>query len=68
MSDRTPALLRDLADRIEARRCTGITATWCPVHGDCTCSLDDSFDPVPTLNDDGCPLHDSASAHGATDD
>lgn len=40
--------------------CTGVTATWCPVHGDCTCPPDP--DPL-YLNADGCPLHDTASAH-----
>ena len=38
--------------------CTGISANWCPIHGDCTC-----IDPVDK-NDDDCPLHSAASTHG----
>jgi hypothetical protein len=38
--------------------CTGISATWCPVHGDCTCRDPDD------KNDDDCPLHAAASTHG----
>lgn len=36
-------------------RCTGLTATWCPVHGQCTCRPQHGM-PGPG-NDDGCPLH-----------
>lgn len=55
-----PDRLRRLADVIESRECTGVSATWCPVHGDCTCPPD----PDPRyLNADRCPLHDSASSH-----
>ena len=43
-------------------RCTGVTAAWCPVHGDCTCP--DADDGTPTLCDDGCPLHDPLGPHG----
>lgn len=57
-----------LADREEWERaeCTGLTATWCPVHGDCTC----------TRHEDGevyfgtrgiCPLHADDSTHAETD-
>lgn len=41
-----------------AKSCTGISAVWCPIHGDCTCS-----DPNDK-NDDDCPLHSGASRHG----
>jgi hypothetical protein len=39
--------------------CTGTTARWCPVHGDCTC-------PRPDLELDAasCPLHAPGSEHG----
>jgi hypothetical protein len=40
--------------------CTGIAATWCPVHGTCTC-------PEGTdgrlFDDPGCDLHGQASTH-----
>jgi hypothetical protein len=39
--------------------CTGITAAWCPVHGDCSCPTN-SEDRA----DDRCPLHAPTSAHG----
>lgn len=42
--------------------CTGITATWCPVHGECKCPPADG-DPH-SLSDPGCPLHAPGSAHG----
>lgn len=38
--------------------CTGVSARWCPVHGDCTCK--DAMD----LNDGDCPLHSESSDHG----
>lgn len=38
--------------------CTGISAGWCPLCGDCTCR-----DPE-NLNGDDCPLHSAASPHG----
>lgn len=51
--------------------CTGMAATWCPIHGDCTCPWvkgdepSDGFDPdaVRDLNSETCPLHSSASTH-----
>ncbi len=44
--------------------CTGTTATWCPAHGDCTCPADPQTGDRPSLDADGCPLHDSFSVHG----
>lgn len=41
----------------EAAICTGISARWCPVHGDCTCP--DESD----LCEEWCPLHGLASSH-----
>lgn len=38
--------------------CTGLTATWCPIHGDCACP-----GRVP-LDDRGCLLHSPGSPHG----
>lgn len=51
-----------LLDPVQPARCTGTTARWCPIHGDCTCP-DDPND-IRYLNADNCPLHDSASPHG----
>lgn len=55
----TPDDLRARADRVESRRCPGISARWCPVHGGCDCREE------VDLNDDLCPLHAPASSHGA---
>ena len=46
--------------------CTGLTAQWCPVHGDCVCH-DDGIPELhiaPTLDDPQCPLHKPGSDHG----
>jgi hypothetical protein len=60
----TPAELRALADRIESEECTGIAASWCPIHGDCTCPKDDD---ERRIDDDWrgsrCALHGAASSH-----
>jgi len=61
------AALRAEADRLESISCTGLTATWCPVHGDCTCPpvfyADDDEPQGRTLNDPLCPLHSTTSSH-----
>lgn len=44
------------------QECTGITASYCPIHGDCSCSK--RPDGLPTQCDNGCPLHDPRSMHG----
>jgi hypothetical protein len=36
--------------------CTGVTAFWCPVHGDCTCEILDDGER-PSMDDPLCPLH-----------
>lgn len=41
--------------------CTGLTARWCPNHGDCGCPADPFDDRY--LSADGCPLHDDQSTH-----
>lgn len=41
--------------------CTGIAASWCPVHGDCTCPVNDRNER--TLTDPDCPLHAPTSPH-----
>lgn len=61
------ALLRAEADRLEATNCTGLTALWCPTHGDCTCPpMFETGSGRPegrTLNHPQCPLHSTASSH-----
>lgn len=54
--------------------CSGISASWCPIHGDCICPRHavedwDDVDKHPELADsngehDDCPLHSMASTHG----
>lgn len=44
--------------------CTGVTASWCPIHGDCTCP--GPFDPPPSLDNPGCALHSDRSHHSET--
>lgn len=47
--------------------CTGLSASWCPNHGDCTCGLQDQaglvYDGGRTLTDEDCPLHSPSSPH-----
>jgi hypothetical protein len=51
---------------VNEARCTGVSARWCPIHGDCTCP--DDYTDIHYLNAEGCPLHDSASLHGDDSD
>jgi DNA modification methylase len=37
--------------------CSGLTATWCPVHGDCACDREHGLDAH------ACPLHSLDSTH-----
>lgn len=39
--------------------CTGLSAHWCPIHGDCTCE-----NPEDSMSDWDCPLHSPRSSHG----
>lgn len=44
----------------EPVECTGVAASWCPVHGDCTCPRDrDGFREETST----CPLHNETSTH-----
>ena len=64
-NDLTPDQLRALADAIESRdrqECTGWGASWCPIHGDCTCAPD-SYSEYEAGDDHFCPLHGDRSAH-----
>jgi hypothetical protein len=47
--------------------CTGITAAWCPVHGDCSCSRT-LYSEAIHLDDPACPLHSATSTHGEPPD
>lgn len=49
---------RFLANNIH---CTGVSACWCPIHGDCICDRDES------LKDEDCPLHSWNSNHAEGD-
>lgn len=41
--------------------CTGLAASWCPFHGDCTCP-----EPEDEKSDWDCPLHGELSEHPRT--
>jgi hypothetical protein len=50
--------------------CTGLSANWCPIHGDCICPVDESGQHI-TMDGEGfgqdnpdCPLHGFSSNHG----
>lgn len=45
--------------------CTGFSAKWCPVCGDCSCPTREGGDTGErTMEDPGCPLHAPSSKHG----
>jgi hypothetical protein len=46
--------------------CTGRTAFWCPVHGDCTCTRDVEGECMFDAAD--CPLHNDTSQHAEDDE
>jgi len=59
--DAAADLLQDLLGELrpaDPAACTGVTAVWCPVHGDCACPY-----PQVALQDPDCPLHAPDSAH-----
>lgn len=37
--------------------CTGLSAAWCPIHGDCICDRENGLDH------EECPLHNRGSQH-----
>lgn len=47
---------------MNAPECTGVSAVWCPIHGDCACEDRESGD----LDDKDCPLHGWNSTHAET--
>ena len=57
------AMLSILLFRPKQRdRCTGITASWCPVCGDCKCERPSDF--AGDMDQPNCPLHALNSTHG----
>lgn len=48
-------------------RCTGVAASWCPVHGDCTCPEPETPTASKSFDDPSCPLHSSSSSHADVD-
>lgn len=42
--------------------CTGLAASWCSIHGDCSCERQDTGERVE--ESEHCPLHGSSSEHG----
>jgi hypothetical protein len=53
------AWFRRQADLIESDGCTELTASWCPIHGDCACP-----DREDRMDDPACSLHSATSSHG----
>lgn len=52
--------LEELAEVAKYRKvsdCTDLSASWCPIHGDCTCDREEGLD------DRNCPLHSVDSEH-----
>ena len=48
----------------QGHACEGISASWCPVCGDCLCPEDEEEGGYPDgRNDPTCPLHAPASPH-----
>ena len=43
--------------------CTGLTATWCPIHGDCNCARRPDGDIEFEGGEHSCPLHAINSPH-----
>lgn len=59
--DQALGLLRDLVlemDPPNITACSGLTSSWCQIHGDCKCP-----DPAVALNHPGCPIHAPDSDH-----
>jgi hypothetical protein len=44
--------------------CTGWAASWCPVHGDCSCPRDRDGGRSWGDYDEDCPLHGDGAEHG----
>lgn len=59
---RHPSRLPNDAPLLQWPPCTGLTASWCPRCGDCTCPRRES-DGDCRFDTPGCPLHDPSSPH-----
>ena len=46
---------------VRTAACTDLSASWCPVHGDCTCPRDSENEVFEDAFD--CPLHGKHSTH-----
>lgn len=44
-------------------RCSGLAATWCQIHGDCSCERDEDDGNIKFSALRGCPLHGMDSKH-----
>lgn len=49
--------------RRDQPECTGIAASWCPIHGDCTCPYFGGDRRYNLADVKGCPLHSTHSTH-----
>lgn len=45
--------------------CTGLSASWCPIHGDCSCPRRDDGEVEFSEGETTCPLHALTSSHAA---
>lgn len=63
LADDPPMLARTVADLVQADGCTGLTAKWCPVCGDCRCSNADEEGAPPAMDNVLCLLHNPGSPH-----
>ncbi len=63
-ANRFYSVQESLLDPVLPARCTGVTARWCPIHGDCRCDPDQHPYGDADMNDPACPLHSPTSAHG----
>jgi hypothetical protein len=59
--ERVASLQRFWPAKVPRPECTGLAATWCPNHGDCSCPPKENGER--DLDDPGCPLHSESSDH-----
>ncbi len=55
VADELAELIAKAAREARGVACAGLTARWCPVHGDCLCT--------PEREHPRCPLHSAESTH-----
>jgi hypothetical protein len=56
-------LIREAVMRSGTVACTGVTASWCPVHGDCGCDRHEDGEVDFASGEHSCPLHAWDSPH-----